>query len=127
MERNIYEIELEIPNSGIFIMGLENENLIISLNIMKFIEINAEKIATLDGKLDVGGLAKPLHSYIIYEVLEKNNKNNFNDVKIIDKIEDENNIIYHFNFGLILNTFIGENEDNKDKEALKTLSFMQNF
>ncbi|KQH22884.1 membrane protein, partial [Campylobacter coli] len=60
-------------------------------------------------------------------VLEKNNKNNFNDVKIIDKIEDENNIIYHFNFGLILNTFIGENEDNKDKEALKTLSFMQNF
>ncbi|EIY3560870.1 pentapeptide repeat-containing protein, partial [Campylobacter jejuni] len=61
------------------------------------------------------------------EVLEKNNKNNFNDVKIIDKIEDENNIIYHFNFGLILNTFIGENEDNKDKEALKTLSFMQNF
>ncbi|EAH6962733.1 hypothetical protein EJJ00_03910, partial [Campylobacter jejuni] len=56
-----------------------------------------------------------------------NNKNNFNDVKIIDKIEDENNIIYHFNFGLILNTFIGENEDNKDKEALKTLSFMQNF
>ncbi|EAH9505923.1 hypothetical protein EYI55_07770, partial [Campylobacter coli] len=37
------------------------------------------------------------------------------------------NIIYHFNFGLILNTFIGENEDNKDKEALKTLSFMQNF
>ncbi|EAK5717194.1 hypothetical protein JR357_001196 [Campylobacter jejuni] len=127
MERNIYEIELEIPNSGIFIMGLENENLIISLNIMKFIEINAEKIATLDGKLDVGGLAKPLHPYIIYEVLEKNNKNNFNDVKIIDKIEDENNIIYHFNFGLILNTFIGENEDNKDKEALKTLSFMQNF
>ncbi|EAJ8893400.1 hypothetical protein BVH32_09050 [Campylobacter coli] len=127
MERNIYEIELEIPNSGIFIMGLENENLIISLNIMKFIEINAEKIATLDGKLDVGGLAKPLHSYIIYEVLEKNNKNNFNDVKIIDKIEDESNIIYHFNFGLILNTFIGENEDNKDKEALKTLSFMQNF
>ncbi|EAJ3073156.1 hypothetical protein DCB27_05115 [Campylobacter jejuni] len=127
MERNIYEIELEIPNSGIFIMGLENENLIISLNIMKFIEINAEKIATLDGKLDVGELAKPLHSYIIYEVLEKNNKNNFNDVKIIDKIEDENNIIYHFNFGLILNTFIGENEDNKDKEALKTLSFMQNF
>ncbi|EAK3535889.1 hypothetical protein B4Q03_08785 [Campylobacter jejuni] len=127
MERNIYEIELEIPNSGIFIMGLENENLIISLNIMKFIEINAEKIATLDGKLDVGGLAKPLHSYIIYEVLEKNNKNNFNDVKIIDKIEDENNIIYHFNFGLILNTFIGKNEDNKDKEALKTLSFMQNF
>ncbi|EDA4594987.1 hypothetical protein F9I44_07700, partial [Campylobacter coli] len=55
------------------------------------------------------------------------NKNTFNDVKIIDKIEDENNIIYHFNFGLILNTFIGENKDNKDKEALKALSFMQNF
>ncbi|EIM3859724.1 pentapeptide repeat-containing protein, partial [Campylobacter jejuni] len=54
---------------------------------------------------------------------EKNNKNNFNDVKIIDKIEDENNIIYYFNFRLILK----ENEDNKNKEALKTLSFMQNF
>ncbi|ECK2952134.1 pentapeptide repeat-containing protein, partial [Campylobacter jejuni] len=52
-----------------------------------------------------------------------NNKNNFNDVKIIDKIEDENNIIYYFNFRLILK----ENEDNKNKEALKTLSFMQNF
>ncbi|EAL1709292.1 hypothetical protein FC582_05920, partial [Campylobacter coli] len=48
---------------------------------------------------------------------------NFNDVKIIDKIEDENNIIYYFNFRLILK----ENEDNKNKEALKTLSFMQNF
>ncbi|EIP0174375.1 pentapeptide repeat-containing protein [Campylobacter coli] len=118
MERNIHNIELEIPNSGIFIMGLENENLIISLDLAKF---ECKK------KLNAGELAKPLHPYIIYEVLEKNNKNNFNDVKIIDKIEDENNIIYHFNFGLILNTFIGENEDNKDKEALKTLSFMQNF
>ncbi|EOI8709886.1 pentapeptide repeat-containing protein [Campylobacter jejuni] len=127
MKRNIHNIELEIPNSGIFIKGLENENLIISLSIMKFKETNLEKIATLDGKLDVGGLAKPLHPYIIYEVLKKNNKNIFNDVNIIDKRENENNIIYYFNFGLILNTFIGENEDNKDKEALKTLSFMQNF
>ncbi|EAI0612724.1 hypothetical protein E0139_07020, partial [Campylobacter jejuni] len=37
--------------------------------------------------------------------------------------ENENNIIYYFNFRLILK----ENEDNKNKEALKTLSFMQNF
>ncbi|ECR0757306.1 hypothetical protein F0932_08425, partial [Campylobacter jejuni] len=50
-------------------------------------------------------------------------KNNFNGVKIIDKRENENNIIYYFNFRLILK----ENEDNKNKEALKTLSFMQNF
>ncbi|APA46459.1 pentapeptide repeat-containing protein [Campylobacter jejuni] len=114
MERNIHNIELEIPNSGIFIMGLENENLIISLDLAKF---ECKK------KLNAGELAKPLHPYIIYEVLEKNNKNNFNDVKIIDKIEDENNIIYYFNFRLILK----ENEDNKNKEALKTLSFMQNF
>lgn len=118
MERNIHNIELEIPNSGIFIMGLENENLIISLDLAKF---ECKK------KLNAGELAKPLHPYIIYEVLEKNNKNIFNDVKIIDKIEDENNIIYYFNFRLILNTFIGENKDNKDKEALKALSFMQNF
>ncbi|HEF6011209.1 TPA: pentapeptide repeat-containing protein [Campylobacter jejuni] len=118
MERNIHNIELEIPNSGIFIMGLENENLIISLDLAKF---ECKK------KLNAGELAKPLHPYIIYEVLEKNNKNNFNGVKIIDKRENENNIIYYFNFRLILNTFIGENEDNKDKEALKTLSFMQNF
>ncbi|EGG1177216.1 hypothetical protein IDC89_001364, partial [Campylobacter jejuni] len=48
---------------------------------------------------------------------------NFNGVKIIDKRENENNIIYYFNFRLILK----ENEDNKNKEALKTLSFMQNF
>ncbi|WP_376842145.1 pentapeptide repeat-containing protein [Campylobacter jejuni] len=74
-------------------------------------------------KLNAGELAKPLHPYIIYEVLEKNNKNNFNGVKIIDKRENENNIIYYFNFRLILK----ENEDNKNKEALKTLSFMQNF
>ncbi|HEB8071957.1 TPA: pentapeptide repeat-containing protein [Campylobacter jejuni] len=114
MERNIHNIELEIPNSGIFIMGLENENLIISLDLAKF---ECKK------KLNAGELAKPLHPYIIYEVLEKNNKNIFNDVKIIDKIEDENNIIYYFNFRLILK----ENEDNKNKEALKTLSFMQNF
>ncbi|EDO9074481.1 hypothetical protein GOG65_05840, partial [Campylobacter coli] len=46
-----------------------------------------------------------------------------NGVKIIDKRENENNIIYYFNFRLILK----ENEDNKNKEALKTLSFMQNF
>lgn len=115
MKRNTCEIELEIPNSGIFTISLENENLIISLDLAKF---------EYKKKLNAGGLAKPLHPYIIYEVLEKNNKNTFNDVKIIDKIEDENNIIYHFNFGLILNTFIGE---NKDKEALKALSFMQNF
>lgn len=114
MERNIYEIELEIPNSGIFIMDLENENLIISLDLAKF---ECKK------KLNAGELAKPLHPYIIYEVLEKNNKNNFNGVKIIDKRENENNIIYYFNFRLILK----ENEDNKNKEALKTLSFMQNF
>ncbi|ECQ5100588.1 pentapeptide repeat-containing protein [Campylobacter jejuni] len=114
MERNIYEIELEIPNSGIFIMGLENENLIISLDLAKF---ECKK------KLNAGELAKPLHPYIIYEVLEKNNKNNFNGVKIIDKRENKNNIIYYFNFRLILK----ENEDNKNKEALKTLSFMQNF
>ncbi|EOC4404076.1 pentapeptide repeat-containing protein [Campylobacter coli] len=114
MERNIHNIELEIPNSGIFIMGLENENLIISLDLAKF---ECKK------KLNAGELAKPLHPYIIYEVLEKNNKNNFNGVKIIDKRENENNIIYYFNFRLILK----ENEDNKNKEALKTLSFMQNF
>ncbi|EAI6783281.1 pentapeptide repeat-containing protein [Campylobacter jejuni] len=118
MKRNTCEIELEIPNSGIFTISLENENLIISLDLAKF---------EYKKKLNAGGLAKPLHPYIIYEVLEKNNKNTFNDVKIIDKIEDENNIIYHFNFRLILNTFIGENKDNKDKEALKALSFMQNF
>ncbi|EFO8994007.1 hypothetical protein HPC14_001455 [Campylobacter coli] len=114
MKRNTCEIELEIPNSGIFIMGLENENLIISLDLAKF---ECKK------KLNAGELAKPLHPYIIYEVLEKNNKNNFNGVKIIDKRENENNIIYYFNFRLILK----ENEDNKNKEALKTLSFMQNF
>ncbi|EAM0914355.1 hypothetical protein D4G52_08690, partial [Campylobacter coli] len=119
MKRNIYEIELEIPNSGIFIMSLENENLIISLNVVKFIEINAEKIATLDGKLDAGELAKPLNPYIIYKTLEENHKNNFNGVKIIDKIEEENNIVYYFNFGLTLNTFIEQIKENIDETLLK--------
>ncbi|BEJ65385.1 hypothetical protein B10204_00360 [Campylobacter jejuni] len=119
MKRNIYEIELEIPNSGIFIMGLENENLIISLNVVKFIEINAEKIATLDAKLDVGELAKPLNPYIIYKTLEENHKNNFNGIKIIDKIEEESNIVYYFNFGLTLNTFIKQIKENIDETLLK--------
>ncbi|EAH5317967.1 hypothetical protein D8X60_05965 [Campylobacter jejuni] len=127
MERNIYEIELEIPNSGIFIMGLENENLIISLNVVKFIEINAEKIATLDGKLDAGELAKPLNPYIIYKTLEENHKNNFNGVKIIDKIEEENNIVYYFNFGLTLNTFIEQIKENIDETLLKKINKMKNF
>lgn len=127
MERNIHNIELEIPNSGIFIMGLENENLIISLNVVKFIEINAEKIATLDGKLDVGGLAKPLNPYIIYKTLEENHKNNFNGIKIIDKIEEENNIVYYFNFGLTLNTFIKQIKENIDETSLKKINKMKNF
>ncbi|BEK45249.1 pentapeptide repeat-containing protein [Campylobacter jejuni] len=127
MKRNIYEIELEIPNSGIFIMGLENENLIISLNVVKFIEINAEKIATLDGKLDVGELAKPLNPYIIYKTLEENHKNNFNGIKIIDKIEEESNIVYYFNFGLTLNTFIKQIKENIDETLLKKINKMKNF
>lgn len=127
MKRNIYEIELEIPNSGIFIMSLENENLIISLNVVKFIEINAEKIATLDGKLDAGELAKPLNPYIIYKTLEENHKNNFNGVKIIDKIEEENNIVYYFNFGLTLNTFIEQIKENIDETLLKKINKMKNF
>ncbi|EAJ6034453.1 hypothetical protein DLK78_07845 [Campylobacter jejuni] len=127
MKRNIYEIELEIPNSGIFIMSLENENLIISLNVVKFIEINAEKIATLDGKLDAGELAKPLNPYIIYKTLEENHKNNFNGVKIIDKIEEENNIVYYFNFGLTLITFIEQIKENIDETLLKKINKMKNF
>ncbi|HEF3936729.1 TPA: pentapeptide repeat-containing protein [Campylobacter jejuni] len=127
MKRNIYEIELEIPNSGIFIMSLENENLIISLNVVKFIEINAEKIATLDGKLDAGELAKPLNPYIIYKTLEENHKNNFNGVKIIDKIEEENNIVYYFNFGLTLNTLIEQIKENIDETLLKKINKMKNF
>lgn len=127
MKRNIYEIELEIPNSGIFIMSLENENLIISLNVVKFIEINAEKIATLDGKLDAGELAKLLNPYIIYKTLEENHKNNFNGVKIIDKIEEENNIVYYFNFGLTLNTFIEQIKENIDETLLKKINKMKNF
>nr|WP_250322428.1 hypothetical protein [Campylobacter lari] len=104
MIRDIYNIDLEILNSGIFIKGLDNEKLTISLDLVRFMQINKRQIVSSGNKLDVGKLAKPLNPYIIYNILEENNKNNFNGVKIIEKIEDENNIIYHFNFGLILNT-----------------------
>ncbi|EDP5549187.1 hypothetical protein GI175_08230, partial [Campylobacter jejuni] len=97
------------------------------LNVVKFIEINAEKIATLDGKLDAGELAKPLNPYIIYKTLEENHKNNFNGVKIIDKIEEENNIVYYFNFGLTLNTFIEQIKENIDETLLKKINKMKNF
>ncbi|MCV3336855.1 pentapeptide repeat-containing protein [Campylobacter sp. RKI_CA19_01121] len=127
MIRDIYNIDLEIPNSGIFIKGLENENLIISLDIVKFIKINGEKIKSFGGKLDTGELAKPLNPYIIYKTLEENHKNNFNGVKIIDKIEEENNIVYYFNFGLTLDTFIGQIEENIDEILLKKINKMKNF
>lgn len=127
MKRNIHNIKLEIPNSGIFIMGLENENLIISLNIVKFIKINGEKIKSFRGKLDAGELAKPLNPYIIYKTLEENHKNNFNGVKIIDKIEEENNIVYYFNFGLTLNTFIEQIKENINETLLKKINKMKNF
>ncbi|EPW6892325.1 pentapeptide repeat-containing protein [Campylobacter coli] len=127
MEENTHDIKLEIPNSGIFITVLENENLIISLNIVKFIKINGEKIKSFGGKLDAGELAKPLNPYIIYKTLEENHKNNFNGVKIIDKIEEENNIVYYFNFGLTLNTFIEQIKENIDETLLKKINKMKNF
>ncbi|MBF7043779.1 hypothetical protein IY888_02345, partial [Campylobacter volucris] len=108
MERNMHNnIELEIPNSGIFIKGLDDEKLTISLDLVKFIQIYGDKIISLGDKLDAGELAKPLNPYIIYKTLEENHINNFNGIKIIEKVEDENNIIYNFNFGLILHAFIG--------------------
>ncbi|HEF1032105.1 TPA: pentapeptide repeat-containing protein, partial [Campylobacter coli] len=39
-----------------------------------------------------------------------------NGVKIIDKIEDNNNIVYYFNFGLILNTFIEKSKIPRQME-----------
>ncbi|TEY03882.1 pentapeptide repeat-containing protein [Campylobacter sp. US33a] len=116
MIRDIYNIDLEIPNSGIFIKGLDNEKLTISLDLVRFMQINKRQIVSSGNKLDVGKLAKPLNPYIIYNILEENNKNNFNDVKIIDKIEDNNNIVYHFNFGLILNTFIEKSKITRQME-----------
>ncbi|HEF1643950.1 TPA: pentapeptide repeat-containing protein, partial [Campylobacter jejuni] len=54
-------------------------------------------------------------------------KNNFNGVKIIDKIEEENNIVYYFNFGLTLNTFIEQIKENIDETLLKKINKMKNF
>ncbi|ECY0994764.1 hypothetical protein F7A20_09240, partial [Campylobacter jejuni] len=56
-----------------------------------------------------------------------NHKNNFNGVKIIDKIEEENNIVYYFNFGLTLNTFIEQIKENIDETLLKKINKMKNF
>ncbi|ECC0634205.1 hypothetical protein FMR23_01860, partial [Campylobacter jejuni] len=52
---------------------------------------------------------------------------NFNGVKIIDKIEEENNIVYYFNFGLTLNTFIEQIKENIDETLLKKINKMKNF
>ncbi|EOH1933407.1 pentapeptide repeat-containing protein [Campylobacter jejuni] len=116
MRRDRYNIDLEIPNSGILIKGLDNEKLTISLDLIKFMKVNRSKIASSGNKLDIGKLTKPLNPYIIYNILEENNKNNFNGVKIIDKIEDNDNIVYHFNFGLILNTFIEKSKISRQME-----------
>ncbi|HEB9326634.1 TPA: pentapeptide repeat-containing protein [Campylobacter coli] len=132
MRRDRYNINLEIPNSGIFIKGLDNEKLTISLDLIKFMEVNRSKIASSGNKLDIGKLTKPLNPYIIYNILEENNKNNFNGVKIIDKIEDNNNIVYYFNFGLILNTFIGKSKpprwiNQNTSDNLKELNEIKAF
>ncbi|WP_072228902.1 pentapeptide repeat-containing protein [Campylobacter coli] len=132
MRRDMYNIDLEIPNSGIFIKGLDNEKLTISLDLIKFMEVNRSKIASSGNKLDIGKLTKPLNPYIIYNILEENNKNNFNGVKIIDKIEDNNNIVYCFNFGLILNTFIGKSKpprwiNQNTSDNLKELNEIKAF
>lgn len=116
MRRDRYNIDLEIPNSGIFIKGLDNEKLTISLDLINFMQVNRSKIVSSGNKLDIGKLTKPLNPYIIYNILEENNKNNFNGVKIIDKIEDNNNIVYYFNFGLILNTFIEKSKISRQME-----------
>ncbi|HEG0478487.1 TPA: pentapeptide repeat-containing protein, partial [Campylobacter jejuni] len=47
--------------------------------------------------------------------------------KIIDKIEEENNIVYYFNFGLTLNTFIEQIKENIDETLLKKINKMKNF
>ncbi|HEH4459553.1 TPA: pentapeptide repeat-containing protein, partial [Campylobacter coli] len=132
MRRDRYNIDLEIPNSGIFIKGLDNEKLTISLDLIKFMEVNRSKIVSSGNKLDIGKLTKPLNPYIIYNILEENNKNNFNGVKIIDKIEDNDNIVYYFNFGLILNTFIGKSKpprwiNQNTSDNLKELNEIKAF
>ncbi|EDN5834610.1 hypothetical protein FVK83_07755 [Campylobacter coli] len=116
MRRDRYNINLEIPNSGILIKGLDNEKLTISLDLINFMQVNRSKIVSSGNKLDIGKIARPLNPYIIYNILEENNKNNFNGVKIIDKIEDNNNIVYYFNFGLILNTFIEKSKIPRQME-----------
>ncbi|EAI0691142.1 hypothetical protein E0371_07745 [Campylobacter coli] len=116
MRRDRYNIDLEIPNSGILIKGLDNEKLTISLDLINFMQVNRSKIVSSGNKLDIGKIARPLNPYIIYNILEENNKNNFNGVKIIDKIEDNNNIVYYFNFGLILNTFIEKSKIPRQME-----------
>ncbi len=111
MEYNRFNIGLEIENSGIFIIGLDNDILTVSLDLAKFLEINANKIKSLGDKLDVGDIAKPLNPYDIFNTLENQGKNTYNNTKIIEKIETPDFIEYHFHYGLILNVFA--NKENK--------------
>lgn len=82
-------IGLEIIKDKICIVGLEDDILVIAIKIYQNENTNII-----------------LNPYLIYKILEDNNKNTYENKKIIEKIikEDEDIIEYHFNYGLTLNS-----------------------
>ena len=100
-------IGLEIENSHIGIVGLENDILVIALNLPQ----NAPHTN------------KILNPYAIYNTLENKGKNTYNNTKIIEKIETPDFIEYRFNYGLILNVF-ADKENKRIKKEMSKMAFI---
>lgn len=86
---------LEIENSGIEII-VRDDILSVSLNLTKFYSLHNKK-----NNVDVGDIAQPLNSYIIFKTLQDRGKNYHNGQKIIEKKDVGNCIEYHFNYEIM--------------------------
>ncbi|MCI7710582.1 MAG: pentapeptide repeat-containing protein [Helicobacter sp.] len=128
MKEKFYINEM-INNTSIKIVGLDNEILTISLDLADFYNYNAMKYSkeSQQNKIDVGDIAKPLHPYAIYKTLENTEKNTYNNTKIIERKEASGFIEYHFNYGLRLDVFvsdINENISKSIKEKIPKMAFI---
>ena len=106
------DIGLEIENSGVFIKP-DNNILVITLNFSKFIENNKYKIPQGQDNIDVGDIATPLSSHMIYNSLESK------DANIISKIETKDTIEYYFHCKIILDMVVGDFGKSVDKTTIE--------
>lgn len=104
-----FQIRLEINNSGYRIVGLRDDLLHIVADIDKIKNDNVEKIQLFKKEeFDIAKITKPINAHQIYNTLKENYKNKYKDKEIIEKIEKETHIEYHFNFGLSVNVIFSK-------------------